>query len=534
MTTHIRDFVPEGGRPAPEGLIKLAVLAVGGQGGGVLSNWIVDLAEQNGYRAQTTSVPGVAQRTGATIYYVEMMPDEGREPVFALMPSPGDVDILIAAEIMEAGRAITRGFVTSDRTTLIASSHRMYAVSEKIVPGDGRAGTEAVLPVAAEMSRAFICFDMEQVAAAAKSHISASLFGALAGSGALPFEREAYEQTIRASGRGVEASLKAFASAYDRAGGAVEPAPEPAPAIALAAAPAPAGPSGLVEVWAGLTARIALLPATAQDMVRRGVEKVVDFQDVDYGDEYLAAVEKAAARDADHGGAMHQFAFTVALAKHLANAMCYDDVIRVADLKTRGSRFARVRADVGVGDDAVVKITEFMHPRAEEICGMMPARLGRRVEASPRVFGLIDRLFNRGRRVRTDAPLPFLMLYGLAGMRRFRRSLLRHEMECDHRARWLARAYEALDHDYALAVELINCRRLVKGYSDTHARGLSKFDRVLDAARLVEDRVDAADWVRRLRDAALKDEKGTELDGAVATIRSFVGDDADRTTSAQS
>ena len=53
--------------------ITIAVLAIGGQGGGVLVDWIVALAEREGWRAQSTSVPGVAQRTGATIYYVEMI-----------------------------------------------------------------------------------------------------------------------------------------------------------------------------------------------------------------------------------------------------------------------------------------------------------------------------------------------------------------------------------------------------------------------------------------------------------------------------
>ena len=50
--------------------IKIAVLAMGGEGGGVLADWIVSLAEHNGFLGQNTSVPGVAQRTGATIYYV--------------------------------------------------------------------------------------------------------------------------------------------------------------------------------------------------------------------------------------------------------------------------------------------------------------------------------------------------------------------------------------------------------------------------------------------------------------------------------
>jgi indolepyruvate ferredoxin oxidoreductase beta subunit len=199
------------------GVIKLAILAVGGQGGGVLADWIVDVAERNGFLAQSTSVAGVAQRTGATIYYIELCRDAGRLPVFALSPSQGDVDILIAAELMEAGRAIMRGFVTPERTTLIASSHRIAAVSEKIEPGDGRASSVKVRETAELASKRFIAFDMEKIAVENGSMISASLLGALAGSGALPFPRETYEKTILASGRGVKASLAAFAGGYEGA-----------------------------------------------------------------------------------------------------------------------------------------------------------------------------------------------------------------------------------------------------------------------------------------------------------------------------
>ena len=114
--------------PTLSDVIKIAILAVGGQGGGVLTNWTADLAAKGGYDVQTTSVAGVAQRTGATVYYIEMAPKSDRRPVFAQSPAPGDVDIMIAAELAEAGRAVLRGFVTPDRTTLIASTHRILAV----------------------------------------------------------------------------------------------------------------------------------------------------------------------------------------------------------------------------------------------------------------------------------------------------------------------------------------------------------------------------------------------------------------------
>ncbi len=41
-----------------DGMGRISV--VGGEGGGVLADWIVDLAERGGYLAQATSVPGVA------------------------------------------------------------------------------------------------------------------------------------------------------------------------------------------------------------------------------------------------------------------------------------------------------------------------------------------------------------------------------------------------------------------------------------------------------------------------------------------
>ena len=81
--------------------MNIAILAMGGEGGGVLADWIVDMAEHAGYHAQSTSVPGVAQRTGATIYYVEIFPEiGGAPPVLALMPFPGEVDVVIASELM--------------------------------------------------------------------------------------------------------------------------------------------------------------------------------------------------------------------------------------------------------------------------------------------------------------------------------------------------------------------------------------------------------------------------------------------------
>ncbi|WP_435259307.1 indolepyruvate oxidoreductase subunit beta family protein [Thioclava sp. FR2] len=495
-------------------IIKLAVLAVGGQGGGVLTGWIEALARAEGYACQATSVAGVAQRTGATVYYIEMCPSGERQPVFSLMPAAGDVDILIAAEWMEAGRAIIRGFVTPDRTTLIASTHRALAVSEKMVPGDGIANPAEVQAAAELAALRLIMADFDQVAVKAGSVISASLFGALAASGALPFPVAAFENAIRAGGTGVEASLRAFAAG---AAAAVEgeKAPEPKD-VTLAEKTAITGPKRQIALWEGLCARADALPGDAPAMARAGLQKLAEFQGLDYASSYLDRVEALSAKDAA------PFDFTREAAKYIANAMAYDDVIRVADLKTRGRRFDRIGAEMGAKDGRLMQVTEFLHPRAEEIVGLFPAGWGARLEGSVKAMGRIDRWFCKGRRIRSDGLIGFGLLYLVGGLRGWRLKTLRHRMEVAHLEAWLLRVEAVLSRDPALAVEILRCRRLIKGYSDTHARGQSKFDRVMAGIALVEQCEDAADWARRLREAALQDEQGKALDGALDTIRSFV------------
>ena len=253
-------------------------------------------------------------------------------------------------------------------------------------------------------------------------------------------------------------------------------------------------------------------------MALAGLQRVVDFQDVAYGREYLDRLRAVEAADT----ATQDWLLTREAAKYIANAMAYDDVIRVADLKTRASRFARVRKEMGASVETLLKITEFMHPRAEEIVGLLPVSLGRRIEARPSHMKLIDRIFNKGRHVRTDSLWSFLTLYSIGGLRFWRRRTLRHAVERQHLASWLAAAQAQMPDRYNLAVEIIRTRRLIKGYSCTHSRGLSKFDRVIQGIAMVERREDAADWARRLREAALLDEDGKALDGALETIRSFV------------
>lgn len=512
---------PRGDAPGatqPARAITVAILAMGGEGGGVLADWVVDLGESNGFIAQATSVPGVAQRTGATIYYVELFPEAaaraaGREPVLALMPTPGEVDVVIASELMEAGRAIQRGLVSEDRTTLIASTNRVYSMTEKTAMADGRVDGDALLAAGRSAARRFVAADFAKLADEARSVISASLFGALAGTGALPFPREAFEAAIRRGGVGVDASLAAFASGHDAAhaasaGGAPLPAQD-----APARAPTVLGPR-----LRALDARIAAeFPADAHEVLRAGVLRLADWQDEGHSAAYLDRLRTSGALDAPvPGEAPH--ALLVETARHLALWMSYEDTVRVADLKTRRSRFERVAREVRVADGQLLEIGEFLHPRVEEIADTLPAGLGRALLASPRGRALVGRFTREGRVVRTSSVRGFLLLYAVASMRRLRPRSLRFGVEMARIDAWLARIGATAARDAALALEVARCQKLVRGYGDTHARGWRNFERLMQALDRLPAGTMTAGGLRVLREAALADEEGAALAAALAKL----------------
>ena len=195
--------------------VTILIAALGGEGGGVLTDWIVAAASQQGFPVQSTSIPGVAQRTGATTYYIEIMPVPWRElagkrPVLALAPGVGDVDIVLASELLEAGRTIAAGFVTPDRTLMLASTGRSYLVVEKMAMADGRYDGARLVKAIETHAQAHHLLDMEALAKQSGAMINAVMLGIIAGCGRLPIPATAFENAIRADGKAVDANLKGF------------------------------------------------------------------------------------------------------------------------------------------------------------------------------------------------------------------------------------------------------------------------------------------------------------------------------------
>jgi indolepyruvate ferredoxin oxidoreductase beta subunit len=463
----------------PDRPITILIAALGGEGGAVMADWLMHAATQCGFPAQATSIPGVAQRTGATTYYLEIYPVRrdrlgGREPVLSLAPSPGDVDVMVASELVEAARAMQNGFVSPERTLLVASTHRIYAISEKMQMGDGRFDSARATEAARKLARRAILGDLRALAQARGTVINAVLFGALAGSGALPLPREACEAAIRAGGRGAQASLHGFAAGFDLA---CRP-PE------LSTAPAPPPPS-------------------AQDILDLGVARLRDFQDPAYAELYL---ERLKSLHADPQ-------LLVEVARHLAVWMSYEDIIRVADLKTRPSRFERVRREVGAKEGEPVIVIDYLKPGLEEFASLLPYSLGKRLISWAGRRNKLD-AYNAGMHVKTSGVLGYLLVRPLAWLKPWRPYTYRYAEEQRLIERWLAAIREAAPRSAALALEITECARLLKGYGETHRRGLAGFLAIFDA--LVENPPTAgpgeqAAAIRKAREAALADPEGRRL-----------------------
>jgi indolepyruvate ferredoxin oxidoreductase beta subunit len=486
--------------------VSIAIFALGGEGGGVLADWIVAVAERSDFVAQATSVPGVAQRTGATVYYLELFPRAaaraaGREPVLALMPLPGDVDVVIGSELMEAARAVERGFVTPDRTTLIASTHRVYAMSEKTALADGRADEGALLEACGSAARRLVAFDMEAIAGATGSVISAVLFGVLAGSGALPFPRNAFEVAIRRGDVGGAANLAAFAAGYEAAAD-VERMPKAQPGR-------PAEDLGEPVIDSVMQNFDAEMHPETRAILRAGVARLVDYQDVQYAREYLRRLHQIVSIEQTNGNGHERLLGETA--RQLALAMSYEDTIRVAELKIRPERLARIRAETKLDDRQILEIAEFMHPRLQEIADTLPVGLGRWLLRAGWTRRVVERLTRTGRVVRSTSVGGFLLLRLIASLKPWRRRSLRFAAEWQAIERWLGTVTLTAESHYDLAVEVAKCRGLVKGYGDTHARGAERFEALVGTLPNLMTGPEPAAALADLHARACADENGDAL-----------------------
>jgi len=492
-------------KPGVDRPLSLLIAALGGEGGGLLADWIIAAADSEDVPVQSTSIPGVAQRTGATTYYMEMMKPAKRAkraPVFALYPAPGHVDIVAASELVEAGRAIENGFVTPDRTVLISSSHRVFSMQEKVAMGDGEFQSQPILDAAEALSKRPVIGDMAAYCDAQGVMLNSVLLGTIAGAGLCPISDEAFRQAICERGVAVESNLKGFEAGKTWFGNyrqQLKPQTE-------AAAP---------RSDDSFAARIAALPDDAQDFASEGVSRLIGYQDRAYAGLYLDHLERVLEVEQSAGAKGRNAGLVRETARYLALWMAYEDVIRVADLKTHPDRYFHQVEEVRAKPGEPLQVTEYFKPGIDELTSVMPAWLGRMVvnwaDKKPS-----RRNWHMAMHVRSDTIFGYLRLRMVARMKFMRRRGIRFKFEQEQIEKWLDAVTGGGAIDPRLGAEIVACARLIKGYSDTRQRGYRNLEAIF--AQAITPALNgefkpgkAVRLISRARDAALGDEEGKAL-----------------------
>ena len=494
--------------------LSVLIGALGGEGGGVLSEWLTAIARHVGYAAQSTSIPGVAQRTGATTYFFEMYPVPvaqlgGRQPVFSLHPIPGRLDALVSSELLETARAVSNGLPSPERTLIISSSARTLTNAERSHLGDGRLNDAALLSIMQSACRAHHVLDMQRIARDNGTVVSAVMLGAIAGSGLLPFAKDDYIAIVRDSGRGAEASLAGFEAAWQWVHEGRQQAAFAKQLVDDAVAAS--GPSVLNA-----------FPTAARDLLALGLARVIEYQDASYGELYLSRMRQVWDAEGSVGSSAdtdnpdtEQGAMTREVARWLALWMAYDDIVRVADLKSRASRSQRVRNEARVADGDVLKTYEYFKPGVPEIAALLPVPLAERLKDMNRQRLAEGRtVWEMPVKLASHTVVGTVLLRLLAAMKHLRRWGSRYAEEQTLIDAWLAAVQEGARQDRALGFEIAQCGRLIKGYGSTHERGRDNLLHVIrhlaqPAFGTVAERTIA---IRRAREAALADDAGKALD----------------------
>ncbi len=471
--------------------LRILITALGGEGGGTLMNWLVEAARESGFSVQATSVPGVAQRTGATSYYIEVSSSE-RPAVLNLLPMPGRVDIVLSSELVEAARVIEQGYVSPETTTLIASSSRTYAVAEKIQLDDGRYDTNSIHKAAKQMAMKAILVDLQQLAIDNGTFISATLYGAIAGCGALPWSADRLRKVLEQDSRAA-ASLAGFDAA-----------------VAAVKRPTP------LQSTEPRTVDRKTDTETLDGLMQHAAGVLQDYQDAEYAAFYRSRMQSLVTAVDRQDENINEVLMEAA--RRLANWMAYEDIARVADLKTRPERYAEVRTECGVTAQQLVRISEYLKPRAEEIADILPVAYGEKIMSRTR-RGKGFPLLGKGRRIPSSAAWGYWLLRMVASMKKIRRKSLRFHNEQQQIDVWLNALRRTLPRSPEFARVLAELPRVRKGYSDTLMRGLESYKTVFES--IVQPAIDngkeaqSAAALQEALTASFKDEDHKQLNETV-------------------
>jgi indolepyruvate ferredoxin oxidoreductase beta subunit len=508
----------------------ILICALGGEGGGVLTDWLVNTARLAHVPIQATSIPGVAQRTGATTYYLELMREPemstnqaARRPVFGLSPLPGQIDLLISSELLETARQISNGMSSAQKTCIISSSNRTLTTQERMGLGDSRLPDHELVRLIQEHSLKHHLLDMAQLAKDSGTIISSVMLGCIAGSGLLPFKKEHYEQAIKGLASSPSnaqlASLKGFQMGLD----CINQQSANAQFVhqlmnSIEHQSRQHSDSKRIE-------HIFEFPESLHEILTLGYNRLVEYQNKAYADLYIEKIKSVFKEEQKYehtdalmieGEEQKKWPITHEAARWTALWMAFDDIVRVAQLKIRQDRFSNIRAETKAKTGDLIKVYDHFKPGIAELAGLLPGAIAkrlleweeRRVRAGHEPLELKIKLQSTGLR----GALTLKMLSSLKWLRAIGR---RYQLEHADIDQWLSAVRRSTQMDQALGYEVAACARLIKGYGSTNQRAHENLEHILKTL-LPSSELNSSNAqsqiIRQARLNALKEESGQPLD----------------------
>ncbi len=473
-------------------LIKIFIPAVGGQGGGVLTEWLVQAFFKEEFDVQGISLPGLSQRGGSTVYYLEAYPksEENKQVIFAQFPVPGEVDIIVAQEFLELGRALELGY-GSDSTTIVTSTHRIYSTLEKLPIGSGIYSDENLRKIANAFSSDLIelnALELSKANGMDELAVNAILLGALSASGALPLEKKSFIDAIEEVGVAVKSNLRAFEVGHDYIvtnkyqGQEAKQAGHVWEKFIEERAQKLEG-DDREEYLSRVSEIESQYPENLREILAESAFRLKDYQDFKYADHYLTLVQDVFRIDERVKGGGYKL--TEHYAKNLALLMSYEDGIRVAELKIKSERFKRIKENMRLRDDQVFKVIDYLKPDAEEVYGLLPYYIVAPVLSFTRT-SLFKKIWRRkkpltfGQTPTTTSFSGFARLWFLTKIKFMRTQSYRYRKENALVKKYTESVKIYSEYNYKLGCLIAKSAAMVKGYGKVRRRTMDAFYRFID------------------------------------------------------
>lgn len=470
-------------KPRQQRATRVLIGTVGGQGGSVLSDWLVHGLLNAGWRAMSIGLLGLSQRAGTVTYYCEAMPGGGKTPVTSMFATPGDVDLILGQELLELARIVFGGFAAPG-CSIIGNSARYLTTLEKL-PAEGGIYDAQIIAraVAALAPDRHYLFDAQRLVLEAGLPAltsNAILLGAAIASPAFDLPREPFHDAIRTAEVDVKANIAAFDLGHDRVRNGTLPRMMIEGhqvgdwrELSRQRAGRLGGASNRDAYQQLLAAAERDFPPAAMRVLAEALYRLIDYQDIRYAEDFVARLRAITAKNQIDERSL------VAYARHLATWLTYEDAPRVAQLKTRRERFAWIEQDFGVKQQRYV-VTDYLVPDMEQILGALPAPLAQVVSKVGRAVkpGFDELKFPL--RIKTSTALGYWTMRSIAVMRNGRRKSLRHAQEQLLISRWEQAAAQWRARDPRIGFFATEAARVVKGYGRVRHQALADLWAFLD------------------------------------------------------